>query len=406
MFAGPDLDHLDHIIDLDNARVLKNAVIYGANAAGKTSFIKALEFSQNLILRGTGYSSIYKDSYCRTKSENKDKLSHFEYLFEFEKQCYYYGFDIILSSRKIVREWLFTYDVSTNVEDLIFDYDWVNKNNLKLGKRFDTSEIDRLSVYIDDLAEDSKVLFLTEMNKKNINEDSSLYVFKKVFEWFKTHLYVNGVIASNKEEYFESSKFMSKLGINIVGFKLKDIDEGDALLQSDFIRNIEVLFNKTDLDEFAIPGIYYSRDGDKVDVKEICTLHDSSDSPFHIYEESAGVLQILELASLLNSDRDDVTYILDEYGSKMHTLLAHQFINEFQLQNRERRNQMIVATHHTSLMSTNLFRCDEIWFVDIFNGESEIYSLVDFDAKFEGKKLDRIYLEGRFGALPLFRGKL
>ena len=64
--------------------------------------------------------------------------------------------------------------------------------------------------------------------------------------------------------------------------------------------------------------------------------------------------------------------------------------------------QLIVTTHESRLMDFDLLRRDEIWFVDKkTNGESDIYSLEEYNARFD-QKIDKAYLEGRYGGIPIF----
>ncbi len=93
---------------------------------------------------------------------------------------------------------------------------------------------------------------------------------------------------------------------------------------------------------------------------------------------------------------------MDEFGNAMHPLLATEFVKLFQKHNANMKNQLIISTHLLSLMTLDLFRRDEIWFVDKENGVSMIYSLEDFKERFD-KKLDKAYIEGRYGALPLIK---
>ena len=64
--------------------------------------------------------------------------------------------------------------------------------------------------------------------------------------------------------------------------------------------------------------------------------------------------------------------------------------------------QLIVTTHESRLMDFDLLRRDEIWFVDKGrDGASRIYSLEEYNERFD-KKIDKAYLEGRYGGVPLF----
>ena len=64
--------------------------------------------------------------------------------------------------------------------------------------------------------------------------------------------------------------------------------------------------------------------------------------------------------------------------------------------------QLIFTTHESSIMDQELFRRDEIWFVERDkNNNSNIYSLDKFKERYD-KKLSKAYLEGRYGAIPVF----
>ena len=86
----------------------------------------------------------------------------------------------------------------------------------------------------------------------------------------------------------------------------------------------------------------------------------------------------------------------------LHPSLSYKFIKTF-LQKAEKSNiQLIVTTHESRLMDFNLLRRDEIWFVNKkSSGESDIYSLEEYNERFD-KKIDKAYLEGRYGGVPIF----
>jgi AAA15 family ATPase/GTPase len=196
---------------------------------------------------------------------------------------------------------------------------------------------------------------------------------------------------------------MDALGTDVTGFELVDLDDNESRNYDRILRDVENMLNRSESKELVFPGAYFRKEGNDIVVQEVCTLHGSSDSHFHFEEESSGTFEALKLLPILFMKGSDMTLIFDEYGSNMHTLMAYRFIQLFQKENEGLNNQLLVATHHTSLMSFDLFRRDEIWFVDKRCGESELYSLEEFDVRLDGKRLDKAYLEGRFGALPVFK---
>jgi AAA15 family ATPase/GTPase len=61
--------------------------------------------------------------------------------------------------------------------------------------------------------------------------------------------------------------------------------------------------------------------------------------------------------------------------------------------------QLIFTTHDTSVLDAELFRRDQIWFVEKEPEQaSRLYPLSDFNPR-KGEALEKGYLNGRYGAL-------
>ena len=95
-------------------------------------------------------------------------------------------------------------------------------------------------------------------------------------------------------------------------------------------------------------------------------------------------------------------YVIDEMERSLHPKLTSKFIELFEVMHPEQKIQLIFTTHESSIMDQELFRRDEIWFVERDkNNNSSIYSLDRFKERYD-KKLSKAYLEGRYGAIPVF----
>ena len=99
---------------------------------------------------------------------------------------------------------------------------------------------------------------------------------------------------------------------------------------------------------------------------------------------------------------EEKTYVIDELDRCLHPSLTYNFVDTF-LQLAAKRNiQLIVTTHESRLLDFDLLRRDEIWFVNKRkSGESDIYSLEEYNVRFD-QKIDKAYLEGRYGGVPVF----
>ncbi len=138
---------------------------------------------------------------------------------------------------------------------------------------------------------------------------------------------------------------------------------------------------------------------------EITTLvlkHGKSFFDFSFSEESDGTKRLFDLIDMLLTERPDTTFIVDELERSLHPKLTEHFLEMFMDVHNDNRMQLIFTTHENSIMNQNLFRRDEIWFVER-NAENatKIFSLDQFKERYD-KKLGKAYLEGRYGAIPVF----
>ena len=52
MVAAKHTRHHEHIADVEGKRILKGSFLFGANASGKSNFIKAVGFAKKLVYSG------------------------------------------------------------------------------------------------------------------------------------------------------------------------------------------------------------------------------------------------------------------------------------------------------------------------------------------------------------------
>jgi len=106
MAAGGDEQHSDHIVTEGIGKappLLRAAALYGANAAGKSNIVKAIQFAQKLIQDGTRAGQTIPITPFKLGSDCQSS-SRFEFVFVYQAVLYSYGF--VLDSRYILEEWL------------------------------------------------------------------------------------------------------------------------------------------------------------------------------------------------------------------------------------------------------------------------------------------------------------
>ena len=122
-------------------------------------------------------------------------------------------------------------------------------------------------------------------------------------------------------------------------------------------------------------------------------------------DESSGTRKFFALTGpILDVIENGYTLIVDELDSKLHPNLVCKIVSLFNSAELNKKNaQLIFNTHDTNLLSSGLFRRDQIWFTDKNKfGEAKIYSLADFksDEVRKTESFEENYIKGKYGAIP------
>ena len=192
--AGRTEIHSNHFFDYSKQKVkiLKSAVIYGANASGKSNLIKAIEFAKNIIINGLKEQETYK-KYFRLDNKCNSLPTQFEFELEINDKFYSYGFSVFLNKKEIVEEWLF--EIGKASDELIFER---KENKVTLGKTLKKKAVkNRFEIYKEDIEKQLGQLFLAEIANKNLEFDES-EIFNKIYHWFEQKLIILHPNTQNK----------------------------------------------------------------------------------------------------------------------------------------------------------------------------------------------------------------
>lgn len=399
--------HSNHVYDFKKVKILKSAIIYGANASGKSNIIKALDYSRDIILNGLENIETYK-KYFRLNKDAVTKPTLFEFELEINDNFYSYGFSAILEKNEIEEEWL--YEIGKSTPSKVFER---NNREITIGKLLSSnSDIrNRFEIYIDDMKNQSNQLFLTEIANKNLDYEE-VSVFNSLYNWFKNKLTViypetnnkSYIKTSNKDFY---KKFLEKFdtGIQEITYIEEDFDDTLREAPKELKKDIEKILEKEKRiylrsSQGHLLSIYKD-DNKKLKIERIAFLHGhDSKEIFELNEESDGTQRLFDLIPLIEKFSEDYTIVIDEFDRSLHPNLTKKFFELFySLSNN--KTQLIASTHESTLLDLKLVRRDEIWFVKKDkNGASKTYPLNQFDIRHD-KKIDKDYLLGRFEATPV-----
>ncbi|MBP5231750.1 MAG: ATP/GTP-binding protein [Clostridia bacterium] len=420
--SGKMQDNKSHRVKIKQTQLLKHAVVYGANASGKSNLIHAFAFIKTVLLEGIPADSA--DDFCRNRAENKDRESVFELQFTVGNTFYAYGFSAILSERRITEEWLYELMQDGGARPLFLregSHTPVLGEDVKLS----ASEKNRFQVYSEDFAGQEAQLFLAEMNRgKKYDLRSRLKFFPEAFGWIKNNILVitpnTGI--NNPDAYFsdESLNRICRLlqsfdtGVKDIRAKRVTMDEMSRTVPADQMKRMfDHLNSQTSAANLPSPPVTWRTEKGLFQIRlmedgepEITTLvlkHGESGFDFRYSEESDGTKRLFDLIGMLLTDRPDTVFVADELDRSLHPRLTECFLKLFMEAHGQTRMQLVFTTNEDSLMDQSLFRRDEIWFVERdADNAGRIYSLDRFKERYD-KKLSKAYLEGRYGAVPVFR---
>ncbi len=412
----------NHRIKIKQTQLLKNAVVYGANASGKSNLVAAFAFIKTVLMEGLPVGSV--NDFCRSKEDNKIHESVFELQFTVGDTFYAYGFSAILSQRKITEEWLYELMQDGGAHQL-----FLRKGGeapvLGDAVSLSATEKNRFTVYAEDFAENETHLFLAEMNRgKRYVKNSKLLFFIQAFGWIMNNIIVinPNVGISNTEAYYneESLDNISKLiqtfdtGVTDIKTRKISIDEMSKMIPAEVVQGIfahlKAQMQLTNLPSiqmtWRVEGGFFNiriKENAEPEITTLVLKHGESAFDFSFVEESDGTKRLFDLIDMLLTDRPDTVFVVDELERSLHPKLTEHFLQLFMEAHDGIRMQLVFTTHEDTIMDQSLFRRDEIWFVERdADNASKIYSLDRFKERYD-KKLSKAYLEGRYGAIPVFR---
>jgi len=415
MIAGSFKTHKHHVYNAGKVDVLKSAVIYGANGSGKSNLMKAIRFVQETVREG-GITQPVDDKKFKLNKNNSKKPISFEIEFSLNNKIYSYG--ISLNHFEITEEWL--YESGITVEDkLIFERKLAENGKISIkmaDKYIKTQKEKTLIELIEENILQKEKLLLGLTNYLKIEE------IKLVHDWFVTKLIVifpgtefQGILplllsSPELKQHFDQLLKTFDTGINqltsaSIDFDKYEIDPKDKMTRKEIethMKTAPFLINN-ELNSVII------RDNGKLVVKKTISFHKDNEGnniPFMISEESDGTKRLLDfIPALFNLLQQDYTYLIDEIDRSLHPSLLCAMICKI-MADQNTKGQLIFTSHESNLLDLDIFRQDEIWFVEKDNksGETKMYSLSEFKPRYD-LDIRKGYLKGRFGAIP-FLAKL
>jgi hypothetical protein len=387
----------------DGARLLKFAMVYGANASGKSNLLSAFDFLNDFWLKksndsedGTGVEPFLLDK------ETPNQPSEFDLKFYVDRRRYWYH--LRLDRNAVYSEKLYVYNsqqptllfkrnLENNISKILFNHAAVKVSSVAQEK----IELDCLK----------NISFFSAKGNANVD----LGEIDKVRNWFKermlpnihpfTHMYeyAERELCDNEDLKNHILSFLHKADFNITGINSEIINKP---ITTDLMRYIE---------SSPIP------DAEKENLKKKGTFESIKTSfthnvtnergeeeyAFNEYQQSVGTKRMIGVETAIYEAEVKSGFLcIDELESSLHPELMEFLIQKF-LENKASQSQLLISTHCLDLLNLvgDLIRKDSVWFTEKDeSGSTDLYSLIEFKGLNKMSSILKSYKNGKFGAKP------
>jgi hypothetical protein len=399
--AIKDLEDYYIIEPKPGLRLLKLGLIYGANASGKTTILKALDFLRNMVLNPFekktdtfNFNTFLFDE--KTPKENTI------FTLEFIKTEVKYLYEVELNKQAVINEKLYFFNPN---KALVYNRKTDTEKQLTtilFGNKIKINKEHKVSLEANTLWNNT---VLGGFFKTNIDS----WELFEVTDWFDNKLssiikpntdllaFVSDKIESNEINKNNIVVFLKKADLKITDIFIK---KEDYTKYTDFIKQISDLrtISESYLDKIIEKGVF--------EIKEIQFQHTIGNNNFYklpYTDESAGTQRYYQFSGLLDlMIRGEMIIPIDELESSLHPDLLKHFLLTFLVNSKH--SQLIATTHYRELlMEKDIIRNDAIWFTEKKeDGSTDLFSLADFDSSVirNTSSVYNAYKIGKLGAVP------
>ena len=403
LMAVEGLPHEESLIrSKDNIPILPVALLFGANASGKSNILRGFGMMRQMVLNSVRLNpddtlDEYEPFLLDEESRNNSTELEAEFIIKGEGGIeHHYRYGLAFSETLITEEWLYRYEGGNETELFSRDRDKVQVNETAFpeGKGKENTL-------------NSNRLFLSLIAQLNGTQS------KEIISWFDGGKFVT---ASQIEEYRIVTSSLLKYKKNLI--VLDDIvDFIDMALT--FLSNIDMGITELSIKEESVTlpkelpeeikkilyqdgetslKIYsthnrYNKEGEIIGKEVFSTEHN----------ESEGTQKITELLGLIFiSLLGGRLLVIDELDAKLHPLLTRAIVQLFTSPKINQHGaQLVFTTHDTNQLHLDYVRRDEIWFTEKSPVEAtKLYSHIEFKDFDPSMDITEQYVNGRYGAIP------
>lgn len=415
--------HENHVVPIPDAeeKLLRAAVLYGANAAGKSNLFQALSYVQSMAWwprernSGTGRTPFRFGGTPETPST-------FDLMFIASNRLYRFGFKA--DDERITEEWLFR--VIGGRQKVLYERATGEDGKVSVNAEGLKNAGDKL-IALSKVGGPQNQPFLATVRATLEPIEEAGEDLRQVITWFDEGLRLIGPEARFGPLAYRLDRdpdFLSfaggflravSTGVDHLDIYKREVSEEDLrrLLSNSKLARLRGLAKRgngaagVELAE-GVELLLEDKGGRfyQIDIKAAHEHERGKVVHLELAEESDGTRRLLNLIpALYQASKTGTVFFIDEIDRSLHPILVKEFLAYFLKSCANSQSQVIVTTHESNLLDQELLRRDEIWFAEKDQtGATRLYSLLDFKVR-NDLEIRKHYLQGRFGAVP-FLGSL
>lgn len=381
----------------DDVRLLKTAMLFGANASGKSNLLRAIFEITRFIGKQKPKAGEPIPVYDPFRFAAETKESPVEFKIEFAgKDDIKYSYQIIFNKTNVISE--------------ILNY-FPNKKEANLFTRIAPDDPNSIT-HIGKLGSSQKSnkdieVFHNQALLSKFGEDIPHEIITPIYIYITKIDVVNACNSRQISQLFtemrnkiaNDSNLLNKMnellrfadtGLN--GVNIKELSEDKFNFPTTIPDEIKSEFVKEN--KHFMTGYHsFFKDSQLLRNDEALPFQEESKGTNTIFALGGRIIQALESGEIL---------FIDEIDTNLHPYLSKLLVCLFQSARINKYNsQLIFTSHNPILLDRTLFRRDQVWFSEKDDfGVSDLYSLQDFPDVREDTPFDKWYLAGKFGGIP------
>ncbi len=407
-----------------NTNILRFVAFFGANGAGKSNIIRAVQYVDRAIITGTPDRS---ENHSFFNNDNYIKIS-----LEFLAQDIVYRYALKICGRDILCEQLLFKDKKSTEYTKIFSR---SMNEFKLHINNDVEKEFKPVA----LSSETKLSLHELANNKHLSKDYKNNEFlkhiKNVDNFFAKDLAIitptsqsrlSNIIPliNHSDENFKDdlTDFIKRFDIGIKDISMKELRDAQITdmifeksdikkdLEKDMVTKSEGLSDDINGMLKTSKGVFhvtYNPEKKTFSYKAPVTHHvigQGSEKSLYCSDASHGTQRLMDLFPLFNPKIKPKVVLIDELENSLHPDIVINLVDTF-TQNEDLNNhQLILATHENALFHQDIIRKDGIFIVEKDDlSQSYVQNLVDISNERFDKNLRRSHELGLYGGTPRIR---